>query len=369
MKERKIKQIALVATFFVIIFGGGVAHFLLPDKAQSDTERRKLAQAPTVSIKSIFSRSYMQDFERYLLDQFPARNLMRTVKAGTRMFAFQQQDNNGIYLTHGSIGKLEPTLKTDQVAFAAQKINTVTERYLQNMKVYYAVVPDKNLYLAAANGYPALDYDALQGAMRAQIDADIADIDLYGALSAQDYYRTDTHWRQEQLFGVVQALANGMGFADALPGKASYTAHTLSPFQGVYLGQAALPIPPDTLTYLTSAAIDSATVTSAEFEGERPVYAPALFEGKDGYDVFLSGAQALLTIESPKAATDKELIVFRDSFGSSLAPLLLDTYRKITMVDLRYISTDLLAEYISFEQQDVLFLYSSLILNSGKLLK
>ena len=54
---------------------------------------------------------------------------------------------------------------------------------------------------------------------------------------------------------------------------------------------------------------------------------------------------------------DKNLILFRDSYGSSLAPLLASGYRTITLVDLRYLSSDQLDQYIDFEDQDVLFLY------------
>ena len=59
------------------------------------------------------------------------------------------------------------------------------------------------------------------------------------------------------------------------------------------------------------------------------------------------------------------MILFRDSFGSSLVPLLLDNYRKITLVDIRYISSKILEQYIDFNGQDVLFLYSSLVLNQN----
>ena len=110
-------------------------------------------------------------------------------------------------------------------------------------------------------------------------------------------------------------------------------------------------------------------MTSIEFDGEKPVYTVDKFEGVDGYDVFASGAQAILTIESPLAQTDKELIIFRDSYGSSIAPLLLEGYSKITLIDLRYVATDFLGQFVSSTEQDVLFLYSTSILNSGMLLK
>ena len=81
---------------------------------------------------------------------------------------------------------------------------------------------------------------------------------------------------------------------------------------------------------------------------DRHVYMLDRFGGLDGYDVFLGGAQSLLTIQCPNAKTDKELIIFRDSFGSSISPLFLGAYSKITVVDLRYINSALLGDYIDF---------------------
>jgi len=89
----------------------------------------------------------------------------------------------------------------------------------------------------------------------------------------------------------------------------------------------------------------------------------------DGYDIFLSGAQAIQTIEVPNAESDRELIIFRDSFGSSITPLLTGAYSKITLVDLRYIAADFVDQFVEFEDQDVLFLYSTSLFNSGMLLK
>ena len=91
--------------------------------------------------------------------------------------------------------------------------------------------------------------------------------------------------------------------------------------------------------------------------------------GKDPYEMFLSGSLSLITIENPNATTDKELVIFRDSFGSSIAPLLVEGYAKITLVDIRYITSDLVGRFIDFENQDVLFLYSTLVLNNSVTLK
>ena len=102
---------------------------------------------------------------------------------------------------------------------------------------------------------------------------------------------------------------------------------------------------------------------------EGSIYELAEAEGKDPYDLFLSGAEALITIENPLAETDKELVIFRDSFGSSLTPLLLEGYAKITVVDIRYIQSDFIGAFLQFDEQDVLFLYSTMMLNSSTSLK
>ena len=85
----------------------------------------------------------------------------------------------------------------------------------------------------------------------------------------------------------------------------------------------------------------------------------------DKYDIFLSGAAALLKIENPNATTNKELIIFRDSYGSSLTPLLVQNYSTVTVVDTRYISPKILGKYMKFNNQDVLFEYSVLLINNS----
>ena len=91
--------------------------------------------------------------------------------------------------------------------------------------------------------------------------------------------------------------------------------------------------------------------------------------GKDPYEIFLSGSISLITIENPKAMTDKELVVFRDSFGSSLVPLLCSGYKSVTVVDIRYIPSYALENYVDFSNKDVLFIYSTLVLNNSSMFK
>ncbi|MBQ5777396.1 MAG: hypothetical protein IIV97_01125, partial [Oscillospiraceae bacterium] len=56
----------------------------------------------------------------------------------------------------------------------------------------------------------------------------------------------------------------------------------------------------------------------------------------------------------------------RDSFCSSLLPLFAEEYAKITAVDIRYIPSAALGNFIpDFDGADVLFLYSTGMLNQS----
>ena len=123
------------------------------------------------------------------------------------------------------------------------------------------------------------------------------------------------------------------------------------------------------LYVLRSELLDACTVYRMDTDSYGPVYDTEKLTSKDLYDVFLSGPQSLLRIENPNATSDRELVIFRDSFGSSLAPLLVQDYAAVTLVDLRYIPSTMLEGKVDFTEKDVLFLYSTTILNTGSALK
>ena len=229
-----------------------------------------------------------------------------------------------------------------------------------------AVAPDKGYFLAEKNGYPALDYEKMLSLL--QENMPFAEyVDLFSSLSLEDYYKADTHWRQEKIIDVSRVLAAAMGGK----GIGDYTTEKANvPFYGVYYGQSALPLPSETLYYVTNDILDGCTVTN--LETGKSYTGTVDFEkatGKDPYEMFLSGASPLIVIENPNAETEKELVVFRDSVGSRMAPLLVSDYSKVTLVDTRYIAPRLIGNFVNFENADVLFLYSTLILNQSAALK
>lgn len=334
-----------------------------PRESVSDSERRPLAQLPQISGDSVLTGSFMSDFEDFTLDQFPLRDTFRQLKSLFHYHILGQSDNNGIYLHDGCAAKMEYPLNEASVSHALERFHYLYENFLTDSPVFMAIVPDKGYYLAENSGHLPMDYAALFDAFRQGMPW-AAHIDLTDTLSLSDYYRTDTHWRQENLLPAASKLCEAMGITP--PAAENYQKTAIDrPFYGVYYGQAALPMEPDTLYVMNSASLTGCRVFDHETGKNTTVYDMEKLGSKDLYDIFLSGAKPLLTIENPAADTQKELIVFRDSFGSSMIPLLAHNYAKITVADIRYINIDLLPQFLDFHGQDVLFLYSTLVLNSS----
>lgn len=341
--------------------------WLRPADPISKSERRELAQFPTLSAETLSDGSFMEDFESYTLDQFPLRDRFRELKARIHYDLLCQRDNNGIYLVGEQAAKLEYPLNEASVTHAAQVLHKARTKFFPDSRVFAAVIPDKGYYLAEANGYPAMDYEKLEQIFRQQLPMTNY-VNLSSVLTAEDYYATDTHWRQECLISAAQTLCRAMGIPG--PEQEQYQIKTVEqPFYGVYYGQAALPMTPDTLRYLESPRLEQCRVYHYETDSDREVYDLSKLEGDDLYEVFLSGPVSLLTMEDPQAQTDRELIIFRDSFGSAIAPLLMQGYKKVTLVDIRYISSNMLDRFLDFHGQDVLFLYSTLVLNNSQQLR
>ena len=363
MMKKKWIAVPVVLIWAVLI---GLSWFG-PDKALSASERRPLAQKPQMQMQSVLSGKFMTDFGKYSLDQFPMRDGFRRIKAQFHQKVLGQRDNNGIYLSQGVAAKQEYPLNKASVNHALERFQMIYEKFLGDSRVFMAVVPDKGYYLAEKTGHLALDYETMFQMVRQGMPW-AEHIDLTQSLSAEDYYRTDTHWRQEELLPAAEKLCQALGVQPPRPD--AYTKTGLDrPFYGVYYGQAALPMEPDTMYLLESPLLSECTVEDFETGKMGTVYDWNKLESPDLYDVYLSGARALLTIENPNAATDRELIIFRDSFGSSMAPLLVTDYSKVTLVDIRYLRGDLLDQVVDFHGQDVLFLYSTLVLNNSSGIK
>lgn len=361
MKKVSIILFATILLFFMslsLIQGDGLV---------SNSERRKLEQFPEFTIEGLFNGEFMSDFEKYALDQFAFREVFRSVKAETELAIFHKKDVNDIYEYEGHLIKFLQNYNEESIYYFSEYIQKIIEKYELNENVYYSIIPDKN-YFVEDTSYPTIDYTNIQKILEEQLEG-LLYIDVMDLLVLDDYYQTDTHWRQEKLLPIIQHMFDVMEVPIQIE-DIYYSQQNIDLFKGVYAGQSALSVSSEILSYLVSPGMRDVIITNYEFLDEDfEVYDLSKIGSGDDYNLFLSGASPLIEIVNEKALTDKEIVIFRDSFASSLAPLLIDTYAKITLVDTRYMSYEYLDQFIEFDGQDVLFMYNTAVINNSQMLK
>jgi len=348
----------LVFSFSIFIIISLVCNIVIKDNSVSKSERRTLQTFPKANAENVLNGEFFMKFDNYVNDQVVKRDEFRKIKSLVSKNIFMNKDNNGLYVIGDHIFKLEYPYNKEGLMKTINKINNVYNNYLNNNNVYYAIIPDKNYY--ADGNYLKLDYNDMIKTINNNFEFKY--IDILNDLELSDYYYTDPHIRQNCFNDVVKTLIQGMNneYFDVYNYENKF-----NNFYGSYYSQLGLSNKSDEMVYLTNKYINNVTVTYLENKNLHTVYNLSKYNEMDPYDIFLDGATALVNIVNNESNNEKELIVFRDSFGSSIAPLLIPYYKKITLVDLRYLSSNLLSNYIEFNDQDVLFLYSTLIYNTN----
>lgn len=361
----KIRHIATAAVFCLFVGFFAIAAWLSPDKEYSVYERRPLEQIPTLEEAEDLA-DYLGTWETYLNDQFYLRDELRFIKSGFAYNLLLQKDVNGYYSQDGMQAEVLYPMNSANITANVDLLEEVRKTYFPNSPAYCAVIPDKSYYMDLPLG---LDYDEIDRILAERLRADA--IPLRDRLTLSDYFATDIHWKQESLERVYEALrAKLQGdlppFADA-----GFEPKTAGKFYGVLYGQAALPADKEEMHYLTSSTIENLTLQVLDTGKTGAVYDTEAFAGDDAYDLFLGGEAAILHLQNPAAQNDRKLILFRDSFGRSIAPLLAEGYSEIVLVDLRWIRPAFLSAFSELlsadEQTDILFLYSAQVLHSMKL--
>ncbi len=365
--KKKTQQIYTIVVTAVLVFGLAVFAVLKPAGDFSESERRPLEQLPELSLKTILNGDFMDNFEDYTNDQFPLRDTFRSIKALAKYYLFGLSDNNDLYFAEGHIAKLDFPIDQDSLEYAALRFNELYESYMKDKvnKVVFSVVPDKGYYIGEKNGYPVMDHAAMEKYFAENLG--FAEyVSIFGLLNEDDYYFADTHWQQQSITEVAEKI---LVHLEAKPFEDFEEKVATENFHGVYYGQSALPLKPEKIVYLTTPELESMTVFNYETGMKGGIYDFGKLEGKDPYEFYLSGAVPLLEVTNSSAEGDRHLIIFRDSFGSSIAPLLMRDYSKITIIDTRYLLPNFIGNYVDFEGADVLMIYSSLILNDSYILK
>jgi len=350
--------LGVVGVFFLL-------NIVIPEPEVLVSERRIPAKFPELRVDAVVSGSFMSKFEDYASDRFVFRDTFRAMHAFQVFELYRQTDKSGLYRSKtvgaGEFRRVNETSfrqTSERIKKAAESLEGL------DMNIYYSIVPDKSVF--AERYMPGFDMGVAEPILL-DVLGDYEYIRLVDSLRAESFYRTDLHWNQLRISDVVDRVLSAM---DAEPFLWIYRERIAGEFRGVYAGQLALPMAADELLYLNIPTLRASYLSEKTLEFEPgPVYDLERFAGVDPYDIFLRGPQPLIVIEND-AAPERELYLFRDSFGSSLAPLLAASYSKVTVIDLRYINLAIVGMFVDFAPgSDVLFIFSSQIFNNPSVLQ
>ncbi len=345
---KKAMQITTAALFCIFIAGFGLLHLLLPDRSFSPTENRNLAALPDFTWDALVDGSYTADLEEYLADQFPMRDDWMGLKSRYE-YLLGKREFHDVYLAGDTlISNITDTSRAEQNLGHIQSLLDKTDKpvYLGLIPTAAEIWKDK-----LPSGAPL--FDQLQYLEKAKelgaIWVDMADV-LSEHADEKIYYRTDHHWTSLGAYYGYTAFLQAAGLEIPALGEVSTVADdfygTLYSTSGVHW------IEPDTMEHYVSG--EGVTVENGQTGEIGGLYVESKLKEKDKYSHFLGGNNPLYIIRNENAATDKKLLVVRDSYSDSLAPFLSQTYSEIHLIDLRYYRTSV-AMYAEMMGMDEIF--------------
>lgn len=358
MTKKANLVIVCVFTAFLALFF--TMNLISPDKEFSPQENRYLQQAPTFTLKSLFSGAFTNDFEKYITDQFVWRDAWTSLKARCELLT-GKKENNGVYYCDGeTLIERFTAPKSSVIDANMHSLNALVENI--DVPVFFALIPD-----AVEIKSDLLPKNAVTDSQKAMIELAYGqslaeNVDMITSLAAHAdeyiYYRTDHHWTSLGAYYGYEALCDAMGLA--CPALDTYTRLTASEdFYGTNYSKSGFSwIKPDSIETFVP---DDGSVTVMRYlmgtAEDGQLYDESYLAVKDKYSIFLGGNAPRLTIQT-KNTDGPRLLIIRDSFMDSLAPFLLDNFAQIDLLDLRYYRESV-SQYVQDGDFDaVLVLYS-----------
>lgn len=348
--------------FAVVIIVADVCLILMHGKTFSENENRMLQQFPEVNSRTALSGRMMKQAEDFVADQFFLRDQWISLKLDIDK-AIGKKESNDVYL--GKDGYL--------LEKAVEPNRTDMDRNLEAIR-NFATNHDLNMVMSVVPnavcvcpdllpaGAPCRDQKEDLAYIRDSVSDVLTYVDVTEALSAHNdeplYYKSDHHWTSLGAKYTFDELAAPMGIEAPIQ---DYDIMTVTEdFSGTLASNSgAFGVKDSIEIYVPVTEEDFAYV--AEYgdiqQKSATIYNSDALSTKNKYEVFMGGNYSIVSIKTT-AQSEKNLLMFKDSYANAFLQFLLPYYRNIVIVDPRYYSDDCEKLLSEREITDVLFLYN-----------
>lgn len=354
-----------IAAGILLLFG--VLIIVMPEQGFSENENRTLTVLPKFHWKDFWSGAYQAELENAVDDQVPGRDHFTALATLSQRLA-GYRDVGGAYLAS------DDTLISKTTADDIEQF-----RYMENLRyVEYLseqcpeqlslmLVPSAGTILSEQLPPQAPFYEAGPMYKAARVVCSETQIlDLRKALRIQRelleeeewntsvYFRTDHHWT---LPGAYQGYAAYMKAQNREPREyASFEPELVSEeFYGTLYSKVLDQSMKADVMYAASQVGDVKSVI-CDGKERAGIYVKKKLDTKDKYAYFFGGNYGELRVQM-ETESDRKLLVFKDSFANSMIPFLLNDYREVIMIDLRYYRQSVAKLLEEEDDAEILVLY------------
>ena len=372
--KSRAADIAVCAVLLVIIFGFALWGVFLPDRVFSEQENRELQQLPSLSstpdasvmerlkngtlLDRLINGEFTSDITAYLSDQFPLRDTIVGVKAGTEILIGKKENENVVAAEKGYLVTREDYPSEENLNANLDAIKLFTAAMEKNGIPVYTAVAGRTCDVmldVLPNGFPSSRRDYIWNALGDFGGIYLIDLlnplrsaasdpvsDEYGGV----YYRTDHHWTT---YGAYLAYCEIAKALEITPYPLSdFTVETATKeFYGTAWSSSGMKwIEPDTIYFFRYEGDGDFTTTIRDknitIEG---FYDLDYLGKKDKYSVFLGGTNALTEVSANTGEEREKLLIIKDSFAQSVTPFLCRHF-DVILLDVRYYKKSV-AEFVA----------------------
>lgn len=374
INKRKIKKYnralnVLMALIFICFITVIILFNVLKiDKTFSEEENRVLATMPKFTIKSFLSGDFVENYTKYVEDNFAGRKGLVSIKTNLENLSGKTEINSVFIGEDGQLFEKFEEGPEEETKAKIDTINSFSKKY-KNLNISFMLTPTATKVLEDNLPKYAPNDDELSyiNTVFSGLNSNINTINPYEALSENKdeyiFYKTDHHWTSKGAYIAYTVMCEKLGLTpnsienlDVVTVTDSFYGSLSSKIgiQGKKADSIDIYIPKESDFIVTY--VDEQKKSTSLFDN-------TYLDKKDKYNVFTGGNHPLINIKTLGDPNNK-LLIIKDSYANCFLPFLTSHYGEINVVDLRYFYDDLNTLIENKEITDILFLYNANTFNS-----